>query len=81
MKTKLALCSLLAIVLAACSSVKTASNTNYDAKASGYASMAEAVPPAEGPETDIPAEGPADINTNPAYMPSPLFRTSAAGGL
>ena len=51
-----------------------------DAKASRYANNSmEAAPPAEGPEADIPTEGPADVNANPAYVPTPLLRTSAIG--
>ena len=52
-----------------------------DPKAGRYANDSmEAAPPAEGPEADIPTEGPADVNVNPAYMPSPLLRNMAAGG-
>ncbi|MBA2432617.1 MAG: hypothetical protein H0V56_10985 [Chthoniobacterales bacterium] len=40
----------------------------------------EPMPPAEGPE-DIPAEGPLDVDRNPALVPSPLLRASAASGL
>ena len=40
----------------------------------------EPMPPAEGPE-DIPAEGPVDPARNPALLPSPLLRASAAAGL
>jgi hypothetical protein len=81
MKFKIALSLIAVALLPACSTTKTASNTG-DAKSSRYAnnSVAEAVPPAEGPTTDIPSEGPHDVIANPAYMPSPLLRTSAAGG-
>jgi hypothetical protein len=78
MKTKFALCLFLAAALPACTSVHTTSTANMDAK--NYASMAGAQPPAEGPVADIPAEGPHDVNANPAYMPSPLLRQMAAGG-
>ena len=40
----------------------------------------ETAPPAEGPEADIPAEGPHDVNVNPAYMPTPLLRDFAISG-
>lgn len=40
----------------------------------------EPMPPAEGPE-DIPAEGPVDPIRNPALLPTPLLRASAASGL
>jgi len=33
---------------------------------------------AVGEEPAPPAEGPADINANPAYIPTPLLRSSAA---
>lgn len=81
MKTKLALSLLAAAaLLPACTSTQTTATD--DQKASRYAnnSLAEPAPPAEGPEADIPAEGPRDVNANPAFMPSPLLRTSAAGG-
>lgn len=81
MKTKIALSLFLAVaVLPACTTTTTTS-TSPDYKSAGYASSAvgeEPPPPAEGPETDIPAEGPADLNANPAYVPTPLLRTSAA---
>ncbi len=40
---------------------------------------AEPAPPAEGPQ-DVPAAGPAELYRNPALMPSPLLRMSAASG-
>jgi len=80
MKTKLVPSLLLAASLPACTTTKTTSRTTYDDKGSRYAQMAEPAPPAEGPEADIPSEGPRDVNTNPAFMPSPLLRASAAGG-
>jgi hypothetical protein len=83
MKTKLALSLFLAVLLCACSSTKTTTTTSMstDPKAARYANNSmEAAPPAEGPETDIPTEGPADVHLNPAYMPSPLLRNMAAGG-
>lgn len=73
MKIKIAL-SLIALAFsAACTTTKTASNT--DNKTAHYANNAA------GQEPAPPAEGPADVNANPAYMPSPLLRKSAAGGL
>ncbi len=81
MKTKIALSLLLATaLLPACTAVKTVS-TNDDPKSASYANYAageEPPPPAEGPEADIPSQGPADLNANPAYVPTPLLRTSAA---
>ena len=80
METKIALSLLLAAaLLPACTSVKTTSNAYSDGKSARYANNAtDLAPPAEGPEADIPSEGPADINANPAYIPTPLLRTSAA---
>lgn len=80
MKTKLALSLLIAALLPACTASKTASYSS-DAKSGRYAnnSVGEPTAPAEGAAFDIPAEGPADVYANPAYMPSPLLRTSAAG--
>jgi len=82
MKTKLALSLFVAVIMSACSNMKTTTTSvNTDPKAGRYAdSPMEAAPPAEGPEADIPTEGPADLHLNPAYMPSPLLRNMAAGG-
>ena len=82
MKTKLALSLIVAALLPACTTTKTTSTTmSSDAKASRYANNSmEAAPPAEGPEADIPTEGPADVTVNPAYVPTPLLRGSAAAG-
>jgi hypothetical protein len=78
MKTEIALSLLAAALLPACSSTQTSAN-NINGKNSRYANNAEPAPPAEGPnEADIPAEGPQDVNANPAYVPSPLLRRSAA---
>jgi len=78
MKTKNALSLLLAAaLLPACTTTKTTS-TSSDYKSTRYANNTEPAPPAEGPEADIPSEGPADVNVNPAYLPTPLLRTSAA---
>jgi len=83
MKIKIALSLLLAAaLLPACTTTKTAS-TGSDYKSTRYANNAvgaEPAPPAEGPEADIPTEGPGDLNANPAYMPTPLLRTNAAAG-
>ncbi len=84
MKMKIALSLFAAaLLLPACSSTQTATHDN-GANSSRYAqndSALEAAPPAEGPsKTDIPAEGPADVAANPAYIPTPLLRSSAAGG-
>ncbi len=80
MQTKFALSLIVVASLAACTSMKTTSRTSGMEKAGGYATAAEPPPPTEGPGYDIPAEGPRDVNANPAYMPTPLLRASAAGG-
>lgn len=78
MKIRITLSLFLATaLLPACTTTKTASTSN-DYKGGRYANNAEPAPPAEGPEADIPSEGPADVNTNPAYVPTPLLRASAA---
>ena len=87
MKIKIALCLLAAALLPACTTTKMASETKMtnddkDFKSGRYAnnSIGEPASPAEGPTADIPAEGPLDINLNPAYLPTPLLRASAAAG-
>lgn len=81
MKTKLALSLLVVALSSACTTTKTTS-TSSDGKNSRYANNSlETAPPAEGPAVDIPAEGPHDVNVNPAYMPTPLLRNSAMSGL
>jgi hypothetical protein len=78
MKPMIALSFLLsAVFLPGCTTTRTAS-TGSDYKSTRYANNAEPVPPGEGPEADIPSEGPADVNANPAYVPTPLLRASAA---
>jgi hypothetical protein len=81
---KIAACLLTVAFFTACSSTQTASKrttlremyaSNTDA--SSY-SLYDPAPPAEGPE-DVPAEGRYDIDRNPALVPSPLLRMSAAG--
>jgi hypothetical protein len=70
MKTTIALSLLLAVaLLPACTTTKTTS-TNTDYKSARYASSAA--------EADIPAEGPRNPEINPAYLPTPLLRASAA---
>ena len=85
MKMKIALSLLAAALLPACTTTKTASNSRTtndykDFKSTRYANnlVGEPAPPAEGPTADIPTEGPPDVNANPAYVPTPLLRTSAA---
>ncbi|MBA3652172.1 MAG: hypothetical protein H0W66_12005 [Chthoniobacterales bacterium] len=46
---------------------QTTSTTSSDGKSVQYAiNAAESAPPAEGPEANIPTEGPADPAVNPA---------------
>ena len=74
MKIIIALSLLLAAaLLPACTTTKTASNSS-DYKSTRYANNAVPAPP----EADIPSEGPPDLNANPAYIPTPLLRASAA---
>jgi hypothetical protein len=76
---------LLAItLLAACSSTTTTTKrttlreTNAARLASNDTNLNEPSPPAEGPESV--GAGPNDPDRNPALVPSPLLRVSAAGG-
>ncbi len=81
MKINIALSLLLAAALLSSCSTTTTTSISTDDKGARYAAnTAEPAPPAEGPEADIPAEGPADPAVNPAYIPTPLLRSSAASG-
>ena len=87
MITKITAGLLAVTLLAACETTKTTQRTTLrEMKAARLASTDttstnpnEPAPPAEGPE-DIPAEGPRDLQKNPALVPSPLLRANAAGG-
>ncbi len=75
---------LLAItLLASCQSTTTTAKRTtlreMNATRMASADTTEAAPPAEGPEAAI-GEGPLDPAKNPALVPSPLLRSSAAGG-
>ncbi|MEO7166168.1 MAG: hypothetical protein ABI787_10880 [Spartobacteria bacterium] len=79
MKIKIALSLILAALLPACTTT-TSVSTSQD-KSTRYANNSvgdEPAPPAEGPEADIPSEGPANLSANSAYVPTPLLRSSAA---
>ena len=81
MKIRFALSLLLPAFLAACSStVKTTQTQSPYDKGARYAETS-VEPGAPDPLMDIPAEGPAPANLqdNPAYIPTPLLRQSAAG--
>ena len=74
---------LLAItLLGACTTTKTTQRTTLRETTAARLAAADAtdvMPPAEGPE-EVGA-GPLDPARNPALVPSPLLRRSAAGGL
>jgi hypothetical protein len=82
MKTQLALSLLVAAVLSSCTTVKTtpasANARNPESAAYAASSTVESQPLKE---SDVIAEGPADLEANPALLPSPLLRRSAASGL
>ena len=88
MKTKIALLLLAAALLPACQTTKrTAVNRTetHDYKGGRYANVSRSqdiAPPAEGPVAESPAppsEGPLeDVAHNPAVVPTPLLRNSAA---
>ncbi|MBA3544407.1 MAG: hypothetical protein H0T83_08220, partial [Chthoniobacterales bacterium] len=79
MKTTFALSLILAALVPACTTTRTASTAGTGSYKASYANTSvEPAPPGEGPEADIPSEGPADVNANPAYIPTPLLRSSAA---
>jgi hypothetical protein len=80
---KIATCLLAAGLFSSCASTQVTKQGTLEDRmkqqhASNYA-VAEPAPPAEGPE-DVPAESPSDVNRNPALVPSPLLRASAASG-
>ncbi len=80
MKIKIASCLLALALLPACATTKTTKNGTLEERMrQQYASTdnVEPAPPAEGPE-DVPSVGPSDVNRNPALVPSPLLRLSAA---
>ena len=79
MKTKFPLIISLAASLAACSTTGVHSTQSQYDKSARYATNTFE-PGAPDFATDIPAEGPAPANleANPAYIPSPLLRQSAA---
>lgn len=82
MVARIAVCLLAFAVFTACETTTRTSSSRKSVEGR-YASHndasaeAEPMPPAQGPE-DIPAEGPLDVNRNPALVPSPLLRDVAA---
>ena len=82
---KIAACLLTLGFLAACQSTTTTKRETLRETTARYASnespsstLNEPAPPAEGPE-DVPVDGSIDPIHNPALLPSPLLRESAAG--
>ncbi len=87
MKIQIATSLFCVALLSACSSTSqtTASHQTLEQRlmakyAAADTKVGEPAPPAEGPE-DVPAEAPNDVMDNPALVPSPALRQSAAGGL
>jgi len=88
---KIAACLLTVAFFTACSSTQTASKRTTLREM--YGTGAEPASPAEGPDAVAagPAEpsrppeaiaaGPLDPESDPSLVPSPLLRSSAAGGL
>ena len=70
MKINITLSLVALAFLPACTTTNTASNTSD--KNTRYANYAT------GQEPAPPAEGPPDLNANPAYFPTPFLRNSAA---
>ncbi len=80
---KIATCLLAVGFFTSCASTQVTKTGTLEERmkqqnASAYA-LVEPAPPAEGPE-DVPAEAPSDVHRNPALVPSPLLRASAASG-
>jgi hypothetical protein len=86
MITKITAGLLAVTLLAACETTTTTAKrtTLRETNAARLASAntTEPAPPAESPDEAMAiGEGPLDPVHNPALVPSPLLRTSAAGGL
>jgi uncharacterized lipoprotein len=84
MKIEIAACLLALALLPACSSTSqtTAQHQTLEQRLMAkYGSTAtateEPAPPAEGPD-DIPADAPESVQDNPALVPTPALRLSAA---
>jgi uncharacterized protein YceK len=85
MKIEIAVCLLSAALLSACSSTSqtTAGHQTLEQRTMAkYASNNDAAtnepaPPAEGPG-DVPADAPNSVLDNPALLPTPALRLSAA---
>jgi len=80
---KIASCMLAAALFASCANTQVAKTGTLEERTRQQSmayTTAEPPPPAEGPE-DVPADASTDIVHNPALVPSPLLRESAASGL
>jgi hypothetical protein len=88
MMIKIAACLLTLGLFAACQTTTTTAKretlreqqARYVAAETGPSSTNGPAPVAEGPE-DVPSNQSSDPDQNPALVPTPLLRTSAAGGL
>jgi hypothetical protein len=87
MKIEIAACLLSAALLSACSTTSqtTAQHQTLEQRMMAkYADTGttgtEPAPPAAGPE-DVPADAPQNVYDNPALVPTPSLRQSAASGL
>ncbi|HME89102.1 MAG TPA: hypothetical protein VKE30_07835 [Chthoniobacterales bacterium] len=89
MKIEIAFCLLGLAFLPACSTTSQTTSAHqtleqrllakHATNATQPGAPGEPAPPAEGPE-DVPANAPNTVQQNPALMPSPLLRHSAASG-
>ena len=81
MKIEIAFCLLGLAFLPACTTTQTAQTTNanqtLEQRLKAKYAGTEPAPPAEGPD-DVPADASDNVDHNPALMPSPLLRYSAA---
>jgi uncharacterized lipoprotein len=84
MKIEIAACLLSVALLSACSSTSqtTASHQTLEQRlmakyAGADNATAEPAPPAAGPD-DVPADAPNNVLKNPALVPTPSLRLSAA---
>lgn len=80
MKIQIASCFLALALITGCESTKTAQNGTLEQRMARYASAdtsTEPAPPAEGPGDDLGSRA-MDVNRNPALVPTPLLRDSAA---
>jgi hypothetical protein len=80
MKIQIASCLVILAFFTGCETTQTAKNGTLEERMARYASAdssTEPAPPAEGPD-NVPGDASLDVNRNPALVPSPLLRSSAA---